>query len=94
MAPSQSYSRRYWRVVCQPRPRVRRAPVRHVLYMVTLSASRANPVIRTFYTCLVARAQPEKVALVAAMHKLLTLLDAAMRDQTLWRMPPQTTPGT
>ena len=35
--PSQSYSRRYWRVVCQPRLRVRRAPVCHVLYMTALS---------------------------------------------------------
>ncbi len=46
------------------------------------------------YTRLVARGKPKKVALVAAMHKLLTLLNAVMRDQTPWRIPPQTMPGT
>ena len=71
-----------------------RAPVRRVLYMATVSAIRANPVIRTFYTRLVARGKPKKVALVAAMHKLLTLLNAVMRDQTPWRVPPQGMPGT
>ncbi|MCE2467375.1 MAG: IS110 family transposase [Caldilineaceae bacterium] len=70
-----------------------RAPVRRVLYMATLSAIRAHPVIRTFYTRLVARGKPQKVALVAAMHKLLTLLNAVMRDRTPWRTPPQVMPG-
>ena len=70
-----------------------RAPVRRVLYMATLSAI-PNPVIRTFYTRLVARGKPKKVALVAAMHKLLTLLNAVMRDRTPWRIPPRTMPGT
>ena len=55
--------------------------------MVTLSATRTNPVIRAFYTRLVARGKPKKVALVAAMHKLLTLLNAVMRDQTPGRHP-------
>jgi transposase len=71
-----------------------RASVRQALYMATLSATRANPVIRIFYTRLVARGKPKKVALVAAMHKLLTLLNAIMRDQTPWRTPPQAMPGT
>ena len=43
---------------------------------------------------LVARGKPKKVALVAAMHKLLTFLNAVMRDQTPWRVPPQVMPGT
>ena len=68
--------------------------MRQALYMATLSATRANPVIRTFYTRLVARGKPKKVALVAAMHKLLTFLNAVMRGQTPWRIPPQTMPGT
>ncbi len=38
--------------------------------------------------------KPKKVALVAAMHKLLTLLNAMMRDQTAWQPPPQTIQGT
>ena len=71
-----------------------RASVRQALYMATLSATRANPVIRAFYTRLVARGKPKKVALVAAMHKLLTLLNAVMRDKTPWRTPPQVMPGT
>ncbi len=71
-----------------------RAPVRHVLYMATLSAIRANPVLRAFYTRLVARGKPKKVALVAAMHKLLTHLNAVMRDKIPWRTPPQAMPGT
>lgn len=56
--------------------------------------NRANPVIWIFYTRLVVRGKPKKVALVAAMHKLLILLNAVMRDQTPWRIPPQTMPGT
>ena len=49
---------------------------------------------RAFYTRLVARGKPKKVALVAAMHKLLTLRNAVMRDRTPWRTPPQVMPGT
>lgn len=62
--------------------------------LATVAAIRANPVIRIFYTRLVARGKPKKVALVAAMHKLLTFLNAVMRDQTPWRIPPQVMPGT
>lgn len=43
--------------------------MRRVLYMATISAIRVHPVIRTFYTRVVARANPNKVALVTAMHK-------------------------
>ena len=43
---------------------------------------------------MVARDKPKKVALVAAMHKLLTLLNAVMRDKTPWRTPPRVMPGT
>ncbi len=68
--------------------------MRQALYMATLSATRAHPVIRAFYTRLVARGKPRKVALVAAMHKLLTLLNAVMRDKTPWRTPPRVMPGT
>ena len=47
-----------------------------VLYMARITA------IRTFYTRLVVRGKPQKVAVVAAMHALLPLLNAVMRDQT------------
>lgn len=62
-----------------------RARVRCALYMATLVATRFNPVIRTFYARLCAAGKPKKVALVACMHKLLTILNAIVRDQTPWR---------
>jgi transposase len=63
-----------------------RAPVRAVLYMSALVASRANPVIRSFYERLRAAGKPPKVALTACMRKLLTILNAMVRHQTAWRL--------
>jgi transposase len=62
-----------------------RAPVRAVLYMASLSAKRFNPVIRLFYERLIAAGKPKKVALVACMRKLLTILNAMLRTGTPWR---------
>lgn len=56
-----------------------RAPVRAVLYMAALTAARWNPVIRTFYARLLAAGKLPKVALVACMRKLLTILNAVAR---------------
>jgi transposase len=61
-----------------------RADVRCVLYMATLSAIRHNPVIREFYQRLVARGKAKKVALVACMRKLLTILNRMVKDSTTW----------
>ena len=61
-----------------------RAEVRTALYMATLSASRHNPVIAAKYQQLVAAGKPKKVALVACMRKLLTILNAMMRDAASW----------
>ena len=61
-----------------------RAEVRAVLYMATICALRSNPVIRTTYQRLVAAGKPKKVAIVACMRKLLTILNAIVRDQTPW----------
>jgi transposase len=61
-----------------------RARVRTVLYMGTLSAVRHNPVLREFYGRPVAAGKPKKVALVACMRKLLSILNAVMRDRTPW----------
>ncbi len=61
-----------------------RAPVRAALYMATLVATRRNPVIRACYLRLVAAGKPKKVALVACMRKLLTILNAMARDNTPW----------
>ena len=61
-----------------------RATVRGPLYMATLVATRSNPVIRPFYRRLVAAGKPKKVALIAAMRKLLTILNSMMRDRRPW----------
>lgn len=61
-----------------------RASVRTALYMATLSAIRCNPLIRDHYTQLKDRGKPSKVALVACMRKLLTILNAMIRDNKRW----------
>ena len=61
-----------------------RADVRHVLYMATLTAVRYNPVLAAFYQRLRA-GHPPKVALIAAMRKLLTILNAMIRDHRPWQ---------
>jgi transposase len=58
--------------------------IRKVLYMATLAATRFNPVIETFYKRLIAAHKPKKVALVACMRKLLTILNAMVRHGTYW----------
>jgi transposase len=62
-----------------------RAPVRTVLYMAALVASKCNPVIRAFYQRLRTAGKPAKVALTACMRKLLTILNAIARDGTPWQ---------
>jgi len=70
-----------------------RASVRTVLYMATLTAVRRNPVIAAMYNRLLGRGKKKKVALVACMHKLLTILAAMMRSQERWApRPPATGP--
>jgi transposase len=65
-----------------------RAPLRSSLYMAALSASRFNPVIRDFYQRLVAQGKEKKLALAACMRKLLTMLNAMMRDNQPWNPHP------
>jgi transposase len=64
-----------------------RAAVRSALYMATLVATRFNPVIRPMYQRLLAAGKPKKVALVACMRKLLTIVNAMLRDNAPWRQP-------
>jgi transposase len=64
-----------------------RPGVRAALYMGTLVATRCNPAIRAFYQQLVARGKPKKLALVAAMRKLLVLLNAMVARHTHWTDP-------
>jgi transposase len=62
-----------------------RAKVRCVLYMAALVASRRNPVLAAFYQRLVSAGKAKKLALTAVMRKLLTILNAMVRDNTRWQ---------
>ena len=61
-----------------------RFDVRRVLYMAALTASRRNPVVKAFYERLIAAGKLPKIALVACMRKLLTMLNAMVRTHTPW----------
>lgn len=63
-----------------------RAPIRTVLYMGMLSAIQHNPVMRHFYDKLVAQGKHKKVALTACMRKMITILNAMVRDDREWQM--------
>ena len=65
-----------------------RPEVRSVLYMSALSAIRYNPVIKAQYEQLVGRGKEKKVAITACMRKMLTILNAMMRDQQPFRVAP------
>jgi transposase len=62
-----------------------RAPVRSVLYMAALSATRSNPKIKKFYDHLVKQGKEKKVALTACMRKLLVIANAILRTKQAWR---------
>ena len=62
-----------------------RSHIRTVLYMASLVASRSNPVIRAFYQRLLAAGKPKKVALVACMRKLITILNAMLKNGSYWQ---------
>lgn len=62
-----------------------RAPIRQALYMPTVVAARHNPVIRAFYRRLRDNGKPRKVALIAAMHKLVIILNAMIKQQQAWK---------
>lgn len=59
-----------------------RAGVRGTLYMAVITAIQFNPAIKSFYVRLVAADKAKKVALVACMRKLLTILNALVRNGT------------
>jgi transposase len=62
-----------------------RAKVRCALYMAALVASRRNPVLKAFYQRLISFGKPKKLALTAVMRKLLTILNAMLRDNKRWQ---------
>ncbi|MCW5852970.1 MAG: IS110 family transposase [Anaerolineae bacterium] len=64
-----------------------RATVRATLYMSTVAAVRCNPVLKDFYQRLKEAGKPPKVALVACMRKLLTILNAMLKANKAWSPP-------
>lgn len=61
-----------------------RATVRTLLYMATLVAIRHNPPLRTYYQHLIAKGKLTKVSIVACMRKLLTCINAMVRNNEPW----------
>jgi len=66
-----------------------RAQLRCKLYMATLTAIRCNPVIKSFYQRLLDKNKHKKVAIVACMRKLLTIINVMVRDNKLWNVKAQ-----
>jgi transposase len=62
-----------------------RKSLRNALYMATLSAARYNPDIKAFYQRLLQKGKPKKLALTAAMRKLIITLNALIRDNRIWK---------
>ena len=62
-----------------------RLKVRSSLYMAALVAIRRNPVLQAFYDRLTTAGKPSKLALTACMRKLLVILNALIRTNTLWQ---------
>lgn len=67
-----------------------RRQVRPPLYMAALVASRSNPTLRATYARLLERGKPPKLALVALMRKILTTLNAMLRNNSTWQISHQT----
>jgi len=61
-----------------------RSYVRRVLYMATLVATRFNPRIKAYYRHLLSKGKAKKVALVACMRKLLTIINTLIKNDVLW----------
>ena len=65
-----------------------RASVRNVLFMAALSAIHYNPVIKGFYERLRQAGKRHKVAMVACMRRMLTILNTMVRNNTHWHAQP------
>jgi transposase len=63
-----------------------RAGVRTALFMASLTAARHNPVLKAFHQRLIAAGKPKMVALIAVARKLLTILNAILRDKRPWQI--------
>ena len=62
-----------------------RTSVRAALFMGAMVARRHNPILKAFFERLVAAGKPRMVALIAVARKLLTILNAILRDQKPWQ---------
>jgi transposase len=62
-----------------------RGAVRRVLFIAAMVAARHNPILKAFRDKLVAAGKPKMVALIATARKLLTILNAILRDKKSWR---------
>jgi transposase len=71
-----------------------RASVRTALYMAAVSATRHNPTLAAFYRRLRTAGKPAKVALVATMRKLITILNAMLKHQIRWNAEGASTPAS
>lgn len=65
-----------------------RPQVRNVLYMAALVATTHNKALRDFKTALIARGKPKKLAIIACVRKLVTILNALVRDGRTWQLQP------
>jgi transposase len=64
-----------------------RSPARRLLYMAALVASRHNPVLKVFYSRLLAKGKPKKLALIAVARKLVVMLNAMLKHCEDWQPP-------
>jgi transposase len=62
-----------------------RSAPRAAIFLAALTATRCNPVLRAFYQRLLARGKPKMVALIAVARKILTILNAMLRDKKQWQ---------
>jgi transposase len=62
-----------------------RAAARSAVYLAALSAIRCNPILKAFYQHLLAAGKPKMVALIAVARKILTILNAMLRDKKPWQ---------
>jgi transposase len=62
-----------------------RVAARSAVYLAALSAIRCNPILKAFYQHLLAAGKPKMVALIAVARKILTILNAMLRDKKPWQ---------
>jgi transposase len=63
-----------------------RKTVRSALFIAAMVACRDNPVLKPFYERLVAAGKPKVLAIIAVARKLITILNAILRDKKPWQI--------